>query len=176
MKEIDEINRRLKENFGTYQELPLFRVIWSENMYEVRDEIHETWRNDIISKVEVGPKLVRKYTYIYDRWIMEYREPDQVLNKVIKNGDGYECCWCFNKSDDKGYILPVYGACELIAISWLEKKGKKQYRTEKKDFEEHKRKLDKESQACFQEMFGNDTDHLDGRFREGSAVVIHRKN
>jgi hypothetical protein len=71
-----ELNKWL-ESYGRFDTgAPLYRLVWSEDIFEHRKGVYREHVGDIFLREVVGVRLVRKYNYIHDRWIFEAYHPD----------------------------------------------------------------------------------------------------
>jgi hypothetical protein len=54
-----------------YNNLPIYRLVWSEDIMEHRKGTFREFYGDIFLREFNGVRLVRKYNYIHERWIFE---------------------------------------------------------------------------------------------------------
>lgn len=62
------------------REDPLFRLVWSEDVMEIRKGTFNEFYGHIFVREVIGVRRVRKYSYIKDRWIMEQWYPPSLVN------------------------------------------------------------------------------------------------
>jgi len=117
--EVDAVNKQLKDAYGCELDgKPKFRVVWSEGQTEVRVGTHRVFSESgkVWLRDEYGARLVRKYNYVKNMFILEkleyYRNPE-----VLRTEAGsYEPIWVFR--GPKGEALdPIMAACRVIIDS-----------------------------------------------------------
>ena len=112
-EEAKKINRLLAEKYGsTLGGRPRYRLMWSEDLLEWRDKKYE----DIMLRAETNAKQLKKYSYIVDRWILEWRAGVPADIDEIKNWDGYEPVYVFHWPDGS-YQEPTWFHCDFLAFS-----------------------------------------------------------
>ena len=95
--------------------LPNFRLAWSNDLYEFRKGTFNIFHGDIFLRTEQCTKLVRKYNYIHERWILERWAPQNLVQSeetpAITNGD-YIPVWVY---EDKhhNYLEPTQKVIEF---------------------------------------------------------------
>jgi len=87
---------------------PLFRLSWSEDLYELRRSDYPIYHGPIIIGHSERIKEVKKYNWIKDRWILEqWIPPDLAFCKDLpetKNGD-YTAIYVFETSSGVSLAL-----------------------------------------------------------------------
>jgi hypothetical protein len=96
-------NRFLAEKFGTdIFGHAFFRVVWSEDMTEIRFGKFNEFVGDRFIRTVTGNHRVRKYNYIHSRWILEkYFPPEVAFNEMIPESreGSYEPIFVFEDKD-----------------------------------------------------------------------------
>lgn len=121
MKEHSDIvamNKWLSDNGGerTDDKLPNYRLVWSEEIFEARLSTFRDFDSSgaIFLREVTEVRTVPKYNYIKNRWILEkyfgYSADE------IKNGDGYECIYCFEDKNGN-FLVPTIKVLDIILYS-----------------------------------------------------------
>lgn len=104
--------------------LPMFRIVWSNDQYEFRKGTFNIFKGDLFLRTEIGTRLVRKYNYIHERWILEKWFPQDMVKSeetpAVTNGD-YEPFFVFN-SNKGNYIEPTQKVIEFIFYTMMKSK------------------------------------------------------
>lgn len=169
-------NKRLLETFGSSLDgKALYRLVWSEDMYEKR-------KGDFERRTEGGLWLgrdtnvvqeCRKYEYIKDRWILEIYTPQQKLNDQIASCDFYEPLFTF-EDNKRRYLEPAWFALEYIVQRQRDMlAGNFQRRNEKMDLAEQEEVERKETQD-YLDYLENESSDMQNQFRNQEAVIIHK--
>lgn len=121
MREVDYINKDLEKYGRDLRGRPLFRVVWSDDQFEVRKgTFNDFTGSGILIRSETGVKRVPKYNYIKERWILErlwFGRNDE-LPESEREGS-YENIYTFEARD--GSYLPLDPkALEPIMYTLLE--------------------------------------------------------
>jgi len=107
MREVDYINKDLEKYGRDLRGRPLFRVVWSDDQYEIRKGIFEDYTEGGIFLREVNEaRRVPKYSYIKERWILErlWFGVNVELPEAEREGS-YENLYTFETKD--GRYLPL---------------------------------------------------------------------
>ena len=95
--------------------LPMFRIVWSNDQYEFRKGEFNIFHGDIYLRTDVGTKLVRKYNYIHERWILERWAPQELVKSeetpAVTNGD-YIPVWVY-EDKHRNYLEPTQKVIEF---------------------------------------------------------------
>jgi|ERR1035437_4046659 hypothetical protein len=163
---IEKINDWLKEFGGENpQAEPFFRIVWSNDQYEIRNGEFNIFSGMLFLRTEIGDKLVRKYNYIHERWILEKWFPQSLVRNTetpaVTNGD-YEPFYVFQDKNGN-YLFPTLKVVEFIFYSMMHGKPS----TEQEILTEMKIKEDKEIQT-FMDMI--DTSPIGNALRMKEAV------
>ena len=158
--DVNSLNVRLVDRYGkTIDNKPHFRLVWSDDMYEMRTYCRPPL---------VGTARVKKYEYLFHRWILEMWANNPPPREVI-NYDFYEPLWVFE--DKNGNPLPpIWKAIEFVIYCKLNPWDKVKRRLETELM------LDAEQQAdvnYFFDMF--DITPLQSRFMDRTAVILPGK-
>jgi hypothetical protein len=119
-KEIRTINRKMKERYGFYpycDNLPRFRVVWSEDQFEVIKG-SETWYGAIFIKINPFAVRVKKYQFLKDRYILEVLQPNNEARTGIQAKYSYEPLFVFEDACG-GYLEPILKAVNLLCYKAL---------------------------------------------------------
>lgn len=103
MESIEVLNERLINVYGRYlDERPLFRLIYSENVTEIRDITHT---KEGLPYLHPEPGEVKKYSWLNNKYILEgLRETGVLRNGKVEGIIDYEPMWVFEDKD--GNPLP----------------------------------------------------------------------
>lgn len=126
-EEIDALNRKIGSEYITLDGHQIFRLVWSESIFENR---HGTFRefteSGLFVREVTETRRVRKYNYIHNRWIFEMWAPGNLTaNRETPdaiNGD-YVPVYVFE--DRGGHYLPPNEKVVRFLISALQGKVKK---------------------------------------------------
>ena len=109
--EIDLINEKLKERFGTHIMVNKanFRLTWTGDAIEKRNGVFTKWDDsDNFLGYEYGVQEVPKYPYLEDNsWTLERLIPNPWRDVVCEDGYNYEAVYNFK-------IMPIFRACEFF--------------------------------------------------------------
>jgi hypothetical protein len=160
------INKWLNNQGKTLTGLPLFRLSWSPEQFEHRKgTFDEFTKSGLFLRQFVGVKLVPKYPYLEDRWVLEkYTEPDYLtLQELPDIKFTYEPFWVF-EDKNRNYLAPTLKAVEFI-VNWS-RKDIKSTPTERKQVLEDARQA--EINRCYDEL---DTNALLSQLHWGEAIL-----
>lgn len=126
-EEIDILNKKIGQEYVTIDGHKIFRLVWSEDIFENR---HGTFREftsgGLFIREVTETKRVRKYNYIHNRWIFEMWAPGNLVANPetpdAANGD-YVPVYVFE--DRGGHYLPPNEKVVRFLISALHGKVKK---------------------------------------------------
>ena len=76
--ESDRINKFLTRFGRNLAEEPIFRLVWSDDMRELRRGTFNEYYGSIFLRTTTGVKEVPKYTYLAERWIIEMWLPPAI--------------------------------------------------------------------------------------------------
>jgi len=107
---IKKMNKMLILHYGNdLDSHPRFRLSWSEDLLEKRK------KNDAEGSFE----LLKKYSYIKDRWILEVHTPQQELLNDVISSDHYEPLWLYTANKGE-YYCPKWDDLALLVTSFIE--------------------------------------------------------
>lgn len=109
MTEIEILNKKIGDEYITLDGHKIFRLVWSESIFENR---HGTFREftegGLFIREVTETRKVRKYNYIHNRWVFEMWAPGDVVRNPETpdaiNGD-YVPVYVF-ESRDGNYLPP----------------------------------------------------------------------
>jgi hypothetical protein len=167
---INDINKKLAEVYDkTLDGRPIFRVVWSNDQFEVRNGTFNEFYGRIFLRTVTGARVVRKYSYIQERWILEKWFPIEPTHE-LPSPDGYEIIYLFE--DKNGNALPViWPALELICHVALNPMDSIHI---KQALDETQQKKDSAEVAYFEDMF--DSSALQSRFHFDEAILLPGKD
>lgn len=108
-KEIERYGRNL---FGQ----PNWKISWSEDLTEIRTGVFNDFVGDIFLRTTRGPRRVRKYNYIFERWILERFIPGELAHnpEIPESGNGtYEPVYVFEDGNGN-YLQPTLKVVEFL--------------------------------------------------------------
>jgi hypothetical protein len=110
--ELEEINKRLLDIYGRYEDKPHFKLVWSEDEFENRWMTHT---NEGLELLNPEVRYVPKYRpHTRNRYILEgIRVVPTGVETDLVTKLSYEPMWTFNGKDG-GYIKPIWRAIEFI--------------------------------------------------------------
>jgi hypothetical protein len=172
---IEDINYWLERDFGKTGLYPNWRVVWSEDQFEMVKGRFVTYdnSNNIISTQE-GVAQVRKYEYIKEKFILERIMPVPELNReeLVGREWSYEPLWVFEDKNGN-WLPPKMEVCKIVIDSVLKASARAigaRYKNPEDDqdpIEVRKMRIDK----LQEELFGNETDAGDA-LAHGSGIVV----
>lgn len=116
MESIETLNKRLIEYYSYFEaELPNYRLVFSDDQYEVRLGDYTDYSEEGIFLREVTEfRNVKKYPFIKHKWILEKCLPSNSNALVTKVS--YESIWTFGKMGDP-YGEPIFP--KWIALQFI---------------------------------------------------------
>jgi hypothetical protein len=170
---IESINRQLIDLFGidTSTGQPLFRVVWSEDQYEMR--MVDTTERGIILPFPVLREVPKYSQWIDNRFVLERLVvvPEQNIKELAGIKLSYEPLWVFRGKFDQ-YVPPTTWACKFVIDTLYAAIGKSSLA--KYVDEEAKHPVEAREQRIGQlteELFGDESNLL-GRTITGEAIVV----
>lgn len=172
MESLTIINKRLETRYGrdVAENLPKFRVVWSEDETEKR---HGTYNkispSGLYLGTETGTVEIKKYWYLAPCWVLEKLEriPDRKTHDEVQASYTYEPIMVFLTKDDQ--LLPLrWRPIELAIQSWLN--AEKGVQKTEEDFrQEQEAQLKKEEQAV---MDSFDASEVADALSYGEGIVV----
>lgn len=184
METLFDINRRLKDIYGTFDttEYPFFRVVWSNNEFEKRLVTHT--KEGLELSTPVVQELPKYKQWAADKYILEHLVaiPEEHQIEMLGKKLSYEPIWTF--VDKHGNALPpAWRAIEVILKSMrdaIETAGKgPKYKDEYAGLnsEELVEKRELELKQIEEELFGNETSTSDSLMQDsGVGYGIRQRN
>lgn len=122
MTEIERINSWLRQSYRTLENVPLYRLVWSDKVFEHRFGTYNDFTESGLFIRQVSEvRLVRKYSYIHERYIFEmWADGSKTSNRETPdalNGD-YIPVYVFE--DKQGKYLPPTEKVVRFLISCLQ--------------------------------------------------------
>lgn len=77
-KMFPEIQRFLTDQGCSLAGKPRYRLVWSDNEYELRAGTFDEYSGNIFLRTVTGVKRVRKYPFLHSRWVFEKYFPPEV--------------------------------------------------------------------------------------------------
>lgn len=162
---IDTLNRRLKDTFGSYEGHVRYRITWPNNEFEIR---RMNFTEEGFQLIHPELRRVHKYEkWRWDHWILERIMEVPVVNMERLGGANlsYEPCWTLEE------IQIAWPPIKFICNTIEEKIGKKLYKQYKHPYEglttkEQLEKKQMELDEIYQSLYGNET-------RVGDALAYH---
>ena len=97
--EADKINRWLKLQEYDFKGEPIFRLVWSDDQFEMREGQYNEFKGKLFVRTIYGVKQTPKYPYLKEVWILEQHfDESRVWTNEVKNHSGYECIYAFRNS------------------------------------------------------------------------------
>jgi hypothetical protein len=155
-KEVDEINRQLKEQFGSDSDSrdPIWRVVWSDDQIENR---MTEWSEEGFHLLTPRMALLPKYSWIKARWILErlVLVPEMNRQELLGKTKSYEVIWVFETQE--GQELPAnYRAAKFVIDGIYAAQGKASMRKYVDDAVKDDNREGRIAKLT-EELFGNET-------------------
>jgi len=173
---IESINRQLVDLYGLESSinLPMFRVVFSDNQLEKRLGTYEDYtKAGIYIRTVTEVREVPKYQWIVGRWVLERLVviPEVNMPELPMTKLSYEPLWVFeNQSGD--YLPPRIDAAKIIIDTMYAALGKSSMRKYVDDeANTTKEGRDIKIQKLQEELFGNETPATDALVYKTGVVV-----
>lgn len=168
---IENINKKLLEDFGKEHDKPKFRVVFSEDQYENRLTEY-TDEGFLLPQPQV--RLLPKYKqWIKAKYILERLVPIPDNSDLVEKM-GYEPAWVFQDKHGN-YLPPFYDGCKLVIESMFQAVGRAntfaRYRDKNTTKEERLAHIEKVER----ELFGNESPVCDA-LAYGTGVTVQRES
>lgn len=118
------INLWLKDSYGsTIEGYPLFRLIWSTNVTEVRKGTFRDYYGELIIREVTEVRQCLKYPFAQNRWIIEVIKdtPSEVYGKELFQKYTYEGIYVFETKEKKRLPLNLDMTQAAIKLYFLHK-------------------------------------------------------
>lgn len=172
-REIDNINRRLADNYGLDigSNNPKFRIVWSTAQREVRFGTYTDLSDSGTFLREVTEaRNVEKYPFNPDAWVLERLQGND-NNKELVARISYEPIWIYgaaNSDPNPDWEHTI----RLVHANLFIEKRKTLTESDLKDIED--KKFLKEKQL-FKIMIQNDSEYLVGALVSGAAISLPKR-
>lgn len=172
--DLEILNRRLKEHYGTTGDKSNFRIVWSDDQYEMRiSEFTPEGLQLITPKIQQFPKYIKwvKERYILERLVF--------INEIVLDMPvgkfSYEPLYVFESNKGEA-LAPIWPASKFLVETVLiaiEQRGnytkyKMPYSNEKEYIEQQKKELDELEKQLFGELQSDIPDAL--HYKE--AIIV----
>jgi hypothetical protein len=176
------INKLLKDKYGmdTVSGLPIWRVSWAQDHYEMKYGTYEDYSPGGIFIREVTEvRKVPKYGYLRGLYMLEQLVgiPDQNLMELPTATMSYECLYPFKHKVTEAYMPPKWEMCEFVINLVAAVKGQSSMRKyvsadegDINGLETKRKRLD----AIKENLYGNETSVSDA-LGLGLGVVVPNK-
>jgi hypothetical protein len=96
IEEAKRINDYLKLQEHNIKGEPIFRLVWAEDQFEMREGTFNEFKGELFVRTVYGVKRTPKYPYVKGCWVLEqYFSPEVTQIKEIKDHNGYEAIYTF---------------------------------------------------------------------------------
>ena len=170
---IESINSQLIDLFGidTATGKPMFRVVWSEDQFEMR----KTDKTDSgIQLLQPVVKLLPKYRqWITEKYVLERLVivPAINLDELVGTKLSYEPLWVF-KTKDNLYVPPALWACKFVIDTLYAALGKQSLAKYVDDEAENPEEVKRQRVDKLEEELFGDESFLLGRTITGEAIAM----
>lgn len=157
---VEKINKWLKTNFGTVHGRQVYRLVWSENLWETRIEYQ-----NVLGEVLAFPQTIRdkKYTYINNRWIFE-KLVNMPAQEIAHSQKGhYEPIHVFQDKHGE-YLEPIQRMVELLVYALLNGTPWTKEEWEAMDLKRQEREVE-----IFEQIIGQDSTDFLLKLRQGET-------
>lgn len=175
---LDSLNRRLKDIYGLLGDKPRYRIVFSEDEYEIRMVYHTPEGLELLTpQMQKVPKYRILGRDFWERYILERLTviPEFQENQLTERLS-YEPLWVFRDAKG-GFLPPIWRACQFIienAEEAIRNKGiYTKYKDPESNPEEAKEVYEKRIQGLIEELFGDETDTTDALAYGEGIVVPH---
>lgn len=169
----ERINEFLSQFGRNYKNEPIFRLVWSTDQLENRYGTYNEFYNDVFLRTVQKTKLVPKYPYTKDRWIIERWADGSHFNSIelpdCKNG-GYESIYVF-EGPQKEYLEPILIVVQMVMYTFMHPRERGQIIA---DAKEEALRLDKELEQNIADLFDENYPIAD-KIHHGESVFIKSK-
>lgn len=163
--ELERINTRLKDQYGSTENFQNFRVVWSEEQLEKQlCKYNDNGMQLLVPEMREVPKYRQ---WIHNKYLLEGLKivPD-FQQKEISAKLSYEPIWTFEREGEA--VVPSFEAVNYLLEILKANEEKRQVRFEEGESPEvRKMRVDK----LYEEMFGNETAVSDAlTYKEGIVI------
>jgi hypothetical protein len=173
--DIVRINTQLVTHFGvdTVSGQPIWRISWSNDQYEYRET---DCTPEGLTLVSPEIKLLPKYQWIKNRWILERLVvvPEFQQRELGGKQVSYECAWKFEDRDEQA-VQPKFEACKFVIDIIYAAQGHQPFPKyidpdSEEPIEAQKKRID----DLVEQLFGDESS-LMMRTVTGEAIVVPTK-
>jgi hypothetical protein len=175
VESIERLNYQLERNYGKFSELPVWRIVWSEDAREQRKGTFTyTDNSGNFLKEEEGIREVKKYPYIKERYVLERVLPVPEMNRdQLVTPLSYEPVFIF-ENKNREYLPPRWEVCHLVIEGIMKVTAQRMgYTYKEPSSEEQLYEKSERIKRIHEELFGNDTDTTDLLGAKEGIVVPH---
>lgn len=172
MESIETLNQRLETFYGHHDDGRVkFRLVWSDDQIEMREEVYEKYAGNIYLGTQFGVHEVPKYAYMPYQWVLEHLIPIPQINQdeLLGLKLSYEPIWGFNNLHNR--TTPPWETVKLIVDTLLDtiSKGRTMIRKYKESLEETNTKegIAARQEALKKELFDGESDR--------ASMALHLK-
>lgn len=170
---IESINLQLEDHFGldTMTGRPIFRVVWSEDQYEMR--LTETTKEGFFLPYPIVQELPKYKQWIKERYVLERLVivPEIQREELPASKTSYEPIWVFEGKDGQ-YVPPTFWACKFIIDTLYAALGKSSLAKYVDEEAKHPEEVREERiKRLEEELFGDESSLL-GRTITGEAITV----
>lgn len=169
---IEDINKKLLERYGKYyDERPNFRVVFSDDQFEMR---RTEFTDEGFELIHPEVRLLPKYRqYIQQKYILERLVP-VVGETDLTEKTSYEPAWVF-RDKNGNYLPPFYDGCVHVIESILSVMDKANTHVRYKDKNVPEEERLAHLKAVEKDLFGNETDIGDA-LSIGTGVTVAKES
>lgn len=163
--ELERINTRLKDQYGSTENFPNFRIIWSESQVEL--QLCRYTENGVALLIPEMREVPKYRQWIQNKYILEgLKIVPNFQQKELSAKLSYEPIWTFEREGEA--VLPMWPAVNHLLEVLKSKVEKRPVKYEEGESAEvRKARLEK----LHEEMFGNETAVTDAlTYKEGIVV------
>lgn len=179
IENVDTINKRLVDHYGKTNDMPNFRIVFSEDQFEIR---LTNYTDEGFQLIHPEVRRLPKYKqWIHEKYVLERLTVVPAINKnEIEELLSFEPLWTFE--DSGGFPLrPAWIAAKMVVeqvLSNLENKGVYTRYKDPDDGLNTKDQLEKkyvELQNMEEALFGNENDITDALAYGSGVAGFHKK-
>lgn len=162
METVDSLNEQLVKRFGSLDGKPRFRIIWSEDVQEVR---LSSFHSGIHLSTPIAEKRP-KYMYLKNRYVLEMALAGAAHKDVLTEDKiTYEPIYVFQNPKTQDPLPPIWVVCEIMARYYLEIVYKERpYVKKEAAYEEEKKEAIRVEAAEFKDILANEAPNLSNGF------------
>lgn len=166
---INYINRRLLDRYGYIFDMPRFRLVYSDDVWENR---FSKYTKEGIELIHPEVQLRKKYQHIRDKYVIEQllEVPKGVETDLIEK-ISYEPLHTFMDKNGNP-LIPIWIACRFLLDNLLDNQRLRKYYVSMRDSTElMKQEEEDELKAIEESLFGDDT-KISEDLHHGSGIIV----